>query len=204
MSKKIVVGITPLLLLAGVILGTVPCGANVIPISAVSDTLTVLLPNGSVFATLSATSAQKGPNGAIFVLTTPRSVGALGMVGKNIVFCENAPCNASTPASQISKVFSDVALPGSFNLSFASDAQGGISPAVLAAFGGTGVTYVVEKPGVFPYDVSSYLDPGLRAKGWTAWFTSDGATPVPEPSSLMLFGTGLLAVGGVSRRLMRK
>jgi len=46
-----------------------------------------------------------------------------------------------------------------------------------------------------------YLNAAHRNAGFTATFVSDGE--VPEPTSLVLLGSGLLGLAGYSRRFLR-
>jgi hypothetical protein len=73
-------------------------------------------------------------------------------------------------------------------------------------------TFYLGTPSIFlpegtggPFDATAYLTTGEQANLWTATFFSDAeATSVPEPSSLVLFGPGLLALAGALRGKLRK
>jgi hypothetical protein len=75
--------------------------------------------------------------------------------------------------------------------------------AVTSAFGGVAFTFFETAANGGLFDATAYLNPGLLANKWTATFFSD-VEQVPEPGSLILFGTGLLAFGGGLRRKLRK
>jgi hypothetical protein len=62
---------------------------------------------------------------------------------------------------------------------------------------------VLEVPG-FAYDATKYLLPTLQAQGYTTTFVSDGDPVVPEPGTLVLFGSGLIGLAGLTRRRMSK
>jgi hypothetical protein len=51
-----------------------------------------------------------------------------------------------------------------------------------------------------PIDVTNYLSPDYRERGYTAQYWSDLCAPVPEPGTLILLGSGLMTAVLVSRR----
>jgi hypothetical protein len=164
---------------------------------AISDTLTVYNPNGTVFAQVSALDSQEGAGTSVFLIGNA-FIADPAQFGHATTLCEVASCNATSPPSDFSDIFGVVqaSILGQnfFFLAFTSDGENG------TALGNQGTSFVLEIPG-FAYNATQYLLPSLQAQGYTATFVSDGE--IPEPASLVLLGTGLLGLMGVSRRFLR-
>ena len=103
--------------------------------------------------------------------------------------------NATNLVEPSTGLFSDVfgictcGQDGTLALGFASDTES------TAVDFGTFPLHFIE--GARAYDATQYLDAGLRAQGYTAWFTSDS---VPEPASWAFMMLGLGGVGATLRR----
>jgi hypothetical protein len=191
-----------LLLLASVVFAALPSMAD-----SISDTLTVFLPNGTIFAQISALESQEGNGDQLFFIGS-KSLGAKAEVGNPLVLCESGTCNSSTPHTNLSDIVGiiPVTIAGKtfFFLGFTSDGGNGLATGIETAFGGLGNRFQVEQPNA-TIDVSMFLDLGLRNQGWTATFVSDGdATVVPEPGTLVLLGSGLIGIAGLARRRMSR
>ena len=68
-------------------------------------------------------------------------------------------------------------------------------------FTGTGAVNYTDTPAVFQFD-SSYAV-GQSVGTVTSFAAQASATPVPEPATLALFGTGLLGIVGAARRKLK-
>jgi hypothetical protein len=192
MKKKVFVSIASLLMLACVVFAAVPGRAD-----AISDTLTVYSPNGAIFSQVSATESQEGNGTNVFLIGNP-FLADPHQFGHATTLCEVAGCNATSPPSDFSDIFgvAQATIAGQifYFLAFTSDGENG------TPFGNQGAQFILEVPG-FAYNATQYLLPSLQAQGYTATFVSDAETP--EPASLVLLGTGLLGLMGVSRRFLR-
>jgi hypothetical protein len=188
-TKKVVMMLLPL---ACLLLAAVPGVAD-----SISDTLIVFSPNGAIFAQVSALQSQEGNGTNVFLIGNP-FIADPAQFGHATTLCEVAGCNATSPPSDFSDIFGvvEATILGQnfFFLAFTSDGENGTS------FGNQGAIFLNEVPG-FAYNATMYLLPSLQAQGYTATFVSDGE--VPEPTSLVLLGTGLLGLMGVSRRFLR-
>ena len=116
------------------------------------------------------------------------------MYGYATVLCEEGVAEGgqgcvNNNASDIFGIYYD---GSNYYFAFASDTDQASS-----SYGDQGYTYLYEGNGTF--DATKYLDAEARAEGFTATFQSDPAT-VPEPGTLMLFGTGVLSMAGFFRR----
>lgn len=164
---------------------------------AISDTLTVYNPNGTIFSEVSALESQEDNGTNVFFIGNP-FIADPAQFGKATTLCEVAGCNATSRPIDFSDIFGvvkeNIGGQNLFFLGFTSDGENG------TALGNQGVTFLLEVPG-FAFDATKYLLPSLQSQGYTATFVSDGE--VPEAGTLVLLGTGLLGMMGVSRRFLR-
>lgn len=193
MSKKMFLKIAPVALLACVVFAAVPGLAD-----AISDTLTVYNPDGTINSQINAMDSQEGNGTTIFLIGNP-FLADPAQFGHATTLCEVPGCNATSPASDFSDIFgvvqAQIAGQTFYFLAFTSDGENG------TPFGNQGATFILEVPG-FAYDATQYLLPTLRAQGYTATFVSDGE--VPEPGTLVLLGSGMIGLAGIARRRMAK
>jgi hypothetical protein len=97
------------------------------------------------------------------------------------------PTNLVEKDGSFSDIFGICNCGGQLMLAFNSDSE-----AAPAAFAGVGSIFLPEHKGW--YDATMYLDPSLRAAGWTAKFASDVEVPEPSTWAMMILGLGALGV----------
>ncbi len=91
------------------------------------------------------------------------------------------------------------------NFSFSSDiAEAGLLVNPIFGTDTTKFIFLAEGNGG-PFDATKYLSTTLVNTGFTATFQSDSeARTVPEPSTLILLGSGLAGLVGITRRRHRR
>ena len=189
MRRKVLVA-TPLLL-ACLVFGAMPRLAA----QQVSDVLTVFRPNGQIFDQLSQLEGSDEDGQHFVWFAIPHLVDP-AQFGNATTLCEALPCDKNQSFNNYSDVFGVINIQGELFLGYESD---GDCLGCGAIDGAQGAIFLLETPDV-PVDATMYLNPTLKNNGWTATFTSDGDVPVPEPGSIMLFGSGVLGLAGVLRR----
>jgi hypothetical protein len=154
---------------------------------AYSDTLTVYDGAGNVVDFIGVTEAQEAANGGNFVYTSSIAFDP-SQLGNATVLAE--------PGVDPAIGYSDIVgictggVCGGGALGFASDTDSG-----SIYFGNFARTFLENGQ---PVNITLYLDPGLQAQGYSAYFWSDADVPEPAAWSLMLIGFGL--AGGALRR----
>jgi hypothetical protein len=149
-----------------------------------SDTMVVYDATGAIVAFTGATEADEAANGVNFTYVTPIAIDP-SQDGNATILTE--------PGIPASVGYSDIfgictcGPGGALALGFNSDTETqlvnfGLFPNILVETGK-------------PVSATLYLDPGLQAAGYTAYFTSDGDVPEPAAWTLMLVGFGLAGAG---------
>jgi len=189
-KARMFVGIAQFLLLACVVFAAVPGVAD-----SVSDILTIKNPQGHIVHQVVALERQEDPNGTSTFFIQAAGFEDDTQFGNATVLCEVAGCNSGSSQSSFSDIFGIVQFsPGQFRLGFSSDGENGTPEGTFGAI------FLDEVPGQV-YDATMYLNAAHRNAGFTATFVSFGE--VPEPTSLVLLGSGLLGLAGYSRRFLR-
>ena len=148
-------------------------------VAPISDSMTVYDPTGAVFAQTLAFEGNEDP-GHIYALSVGVDASQFGFAtylseGNGLNSDIFGVCTTGAPSLQ---------------LCFASDSE------TQGVNFGNDPNFTTFPEGNGIWDATRYLDPSLRAQGYTATFISD--TEVPEPASLLLMGTGLM---GLARKI---
>src|SRR5215471_11636496 len=91
--------VAPVLLLASVMFAAVPSVAD-----AISDTLTVYNPAWVAVQTLSVMESEEGNGDQVFFIGVSLLADP-AQFGHATTWCENVPCNAHSPRSNLSDIF---------------------------------------------------------------------------------------------------
>ena len=188
-----------LLLILGAcsILGTaIPAWAGTCPFFNLqydSDCMVVLDSNKMLINWAGATEADEMQRGSDYVYGIPLPFDS-GQIGHATTLCDpGVDCTPQTNPLFYSDQFGVLFFSNQYLLGFRSDAEAGCP--TCAAGSDTFITEMA--PGI--YDATKYLDKGLQAAGFTAMFWSD-VQNVPEPGTLVMFGTGAVGLAGILRR----
>jgi len=176
------------------VVGSVLALSSLSSTAAISDSLTVFSPNGSVFASVSVDEANhKGAD--IIILDIP------GIVDANLFGDYTAVVD---PDGTLSDIFGiNVNSGGAPVLAFESGSLA--SPIPNAASLLLGATFVVPEGSGF-LDATTYLKPELQREGYTAQFFSDPGVPssVPDTGATGAFlGVALTGIAFVRRKLSK-
>ena len=139
-----------------------PCDPN-------SDCMLVFDGTGALVASTTVAEAVEDPNA---VYTVPGIAIDPAQFGNATTLIEAGSNSATGPFSDI---FGVASTGGGLFLAFSSDNE------VTTPFGSQGAIFLQETI-AGPYDATMYLDPMLRAAGWTAQFSSTTRTCLARPA----------------------
>ncbi len=167
------------------------CAFAALP-AAADSWMTVYGPEGGIVGQVIATEADKQANGTDFIYTIP------GFAIDGDQFSNYTTLYPSNPAV-ISDVFGIAFTNDDYFLSFSADFAGNPDPFYYADLVSSDNQNFLNAGQ--PFEATQYLSQSLQDQGYTAFYQSTAGSPVPEPGSLILLGSG---IAGISIFLRRK
>ena len=180
---------------AALIVGDLSIAGDLVPVNASTGTMTGIgAATGLDFAILGSTPTPGVPGNYNVTAADGNFSGLLGTNGLIKDFSISGPGTANYPVPTINNF--EVGIGGfSFDLTGTTTVS---QTANLLTLLGTGVFHLTgfdPTPGIFVFS-------GNQAGTTFSFSASEGATasPIPEPGSMLLLGTGLIGLAGATRR----